>query len=616
MTFKYCYLRVYGLSKVILICAIAAFLVDLSKSYADTFSEHLLVKMPENGTSSRVTFAPELDAAAYHLCTESGVVYVDYEGNRGSKYLWIRERFSPPKTKVTMYVAQKTKRKLVIVFNGKECGPWDGIDSITFSPNQERFAARVFRKNKESGETEHSVVVDGKEGAHFRCVWPPIVFSSDSRKVAYTASVRDKTDKKSKECVVANGRQEKLYDDVRSFCLDDSGNYAYVAMLRKGSALRYYIVVNGKPGKECNQKITDLFLTRSMPVYCVGDRFVVIGRKEGKHYKRIRNFCLAGKGKKQPIYSADIDRKGNEVLVVGQKERKKTYNHIKWVKVSNDGSEITYLVWLKRQGKYHKSVVVDKKLEIPLSEKGRSVYKTFFDKSNKLLAVITRGKSEGKRRVYFKGKYGKEYDDVWNVTFTPDEAHIAYIAKEEDEEEEEERQFVVVDGKEGKRYKSIKNRHSPSKLVFSPDGSKVAYVADARVVAGEKEEPKFSGRFSRGSEHKYLLFSPDSQKIAYFAWLWDDFRHQYDYHLVVDGKLSLRCIGSLSDVKSFRWNPTSTAVAYILKVPDGFKVIFGNTEGPVCKQISDHFIFSDDGKKIAYGAVTEDGIWRKVLEIE
>jgi hypothetical protein len=53
--------------------------------------------------------------------------------------------------------------------------------------------------------------------------------------------------------------------------------------------------------------------------------------------------------------------------------------------------------------------------------------------------------------IVIDGKEGKRYDDiaVGSFVFSPDGKHWAYVAQEND------KQFVIVDGKEGKQYNSI-----------------------------------------------------------------------------------------------------------------------------------------------------------------
>ena len=79
------------------------------------------------------------------------------------------------------------------------------------------------------------------------------------------------------------------------------------------------------------------------------------------------------------------------------------------------------------------------------------------------------------------GKEGKQYDDVYGLTFSPDSKRVAYWAKAGG------KQFAVVDGKEGKQYDetgivcyfdlfAVVFTHS---FTFSPDSKRVAYVAKA-----------------------------------------------------------------------------------------------------------------------------------------
>jgi hypothetical protein len=67
--------------------------------------------------------------------------------------------------------------------------------------------------------------------------------------------------------------------------------------------------------------------------------------------------------------------------------------------------------------------------------------------------------------------------------------------------------FVVVDGKEEKKYDSIGN------LIFSPDSKRVAYAAWAGnkrfVVVDGKEEKKYDGIVTIGGG-KIIFDSPDS----------------------------------------------------------------------------------------------------------
>ncbi|MGA1974777.1 MAG: hypothetical protein ABSG92_04000 [Conexivisphaerales archaeon] len=123
-----------------------------------------------------------------------------------------------------------------------------------------------------------------------------------------------------------------------------------------------------------------------------------------------------------------------------------------------------------------------------------------------------------KQFVVVDGKEGKQYDGIGKgilelasdfylgiPVFSPDSQRVAYVAREG------ERWFVVIDGKEEKQYDDL----GPLTLTFSPDSKRVAYVARVgtkqfvMVVDGKE-----------GKQYEWiggLVFSPDSKRLAYWA---------------------------------------------------------------------------------------------------
>jgi hypothetical protein len=67
--------------------------------------------------------------------------------------------------------------------------------------------------------------------------------------------------------------------------------------------------------------------------------------------------------------------------------------------------------------------------------------------------------------VVVDGKEEKKYDNIGGTIFSPDSKRVAYVAGVGDKE------FMVVDGKEEKIYDAIVG------TIFSPDSKRVAYVA-------------------------------------------------------------------------------------------------------------------------------------------
>jgi len=152
-----------------------------------------------------------------------------------------------------------------------------------------------------------------------------------------------------------------------------------------------------------------------------------------------------------------------------------------------------------------------------------------FSVSPDIKRVAYVAKAGDKEFAVVDGKEGKQYDDVYGLTFSPDSKRVAYWAKAGG------KQFAVVDGKEGKQYDEIGIvcyfdlfavvfTHS---FTFSPDSKRVAYWAKA----GDKEFAVVDGKEGKQYGLMYFLtFSPDSKRVAYVA------KAGLKYLVVVDGK--------------------------------------------------------------------------------
>jgi hypothetical protein len=122
-----------------------------------------------------------------------------------------------------------------------------------------------------------------------------------------------------------------------------------------------------------------------------------------------------------------------------------------------------------------------------------------------------------------------------SLLVSPDSKRVIYAAIVSN------KQFVVVDGKEGKQYDGIGKGY----LMFSPDSKRVAYGAIAGnkpfVVVDGKEEKQYD-EIAKGS----LIFSPDSKRVAYGAIVGDkqfvvidgQEKKQYDGIMIIgDGRI-------------------------------------------------------------------------------
>jgi Tol biopolymer transport system component len=119
---------------------------------------------------------------------------------------------------------------------------------------------------------------------------------------------------------------------------------------------------------------------------------------------------------------------------------------------------------------------------------------------------------EGKQFVVLNGKEGKAYDEARYLTFSPDSKQLAYRAKER------EKYFIVLNGKEGKAYDyiytDIAGIYFLGPIVFSLDSKQLAYVAEEKgkqfIVLNGKEGKVYDKVWNP-------IFSPDSKYIGYNA---------------------------------------------------------------------------------------------------
>ena len=197
--------------------------------------------------------------------------------------------------------------------------------------------------------------------------------------------------------------------------------------------------------------------------------------------------------------------------------------------------------------------------------------------------------SEGKKQfVVFDGKEGKRYDSVDEFDMTPDGKHFAYVAME-GKPEQGGKSFVVLDGKEERKY------HLSYYPLFSLDGKHFAYVAmDASPWQGGKSFVVLDGKESKKyNSVEGLVFSPDSKHFAYIA---KEGKKQF---VVFDGKEGKKY--------DFVVNPTfshnSKHFAYVVR--DGGKsfVVLDGKEGKKYGDVNSNygsFVFSPDDKHYAY----------------
>lgn len=184
--------------------------------------------------------------------------------------------------------------------------------------------------------------------------------------------------------------------------------------------------------------------------------------------------------------------------------------------------------------------------------------------------------------VVVDGKEGKPYDRVSYIKFSPDSKRVAHLAKSG------EKWMIVIDGREERPYDQV------TFPVFSPDSRHLAYMAKEGgnwfLVLDGKEGPRYGY-----DDLLYMMtlsypprFSPDSRRIPYFA------RADKKFFLVVDGKEEKRY-----DYVAFPTFSADGKLAYNATVGNKTFVVINGKEGDPYDSIGVPQ-FSPDGTRLAY----------------
>jgi tetratricopeptide (TPR) repeat protein len=334
------------------------------------------------------------------------------------------------------------------------------------------------------GDNKIYVIVDEKKEKPYDDIGTTLIFSPDSRRVAYDAQLGNK------RFVVVNGEEKKPYDEVGATLIfsPDSKRIAYTAR--------------------------------------VGNQwFVVVDEKEGQPYDAI--------GQSSLIFSPDSKRVAfavemkNKWFVIVDGWQKKQYDGIGSLIFTPDSEGVAYVAHLrnkqfvvvdgKKEGKQYDGILEGTPIFSPDSERmayGARIGNKFF---------VVEDSKENKESK--KSKERKPYDliGLGSFIFSPDSKRVAFAAQLNN------KQFFVVDGREKKHYDSI-----GGSLVFSPDSKRMAYpIIVGKSYMGNKACVVVDGK----KENLYdsiiqgtLSFSPDSKRVAYAA------RVDNKAIVVVDGK--------------------------------------------------------------------------------
>jgi len=379
-----------------------------------------------------------------------------------------------------------------VVIDGKLTEVLPGFirDSLVVSSDGQRFAYKVM-----TDAHLFSIVLDGVVGKAYEAIAPAQpVFSPDGKQLSYIADVKPSPDK-SEQCIVTNGVEGKSYASI----------WPWLKYSPDGKHLFY---AASKTGKIFSPGISGISLG------------VVLDGVEGKEYP----FNGGSMPQQQVTFSPDGKRlafvvwKGKESRAVVDGVEGPSYDDIRSLVFSSDSKKVAFFAT-----RGHQRMVVVNGMEGPsfdLPSPGVAEEPIIFSPDSNHFAY--RALVGKKYRAVLDGTQGKEYTSIdLGTGFSPDGGHFAYSAQVGDAPPSF---CVVVDKVEGKSYVSV------SPPVFSPDGHRIAYWAQAErktMVVVDGVEGEAFGRPAVGP-----VFSPDGRHVAYAAQ-----RSQADPYqvIVVDG---------------------------------------------------------------------------------
>jgi roadblock/LC7 domain-containing protein len=272
--------------------------------------------------------------------------------------------------------------------------------------------------------------VDGIEGKYYDDI-QGLIFSPDNKHVAYVANIEGK------EVLLVDGKKQGSYDyigsnivkDLRVLYSPDGRSMAYGAQIKD----MWTVVVNGKQGKSYDAIGGLIFSPDGAQVAYAAktdDKWTAVANgKEGKSYDAISRLLFSPDGKRL-AYLADAGEK--KIVVV-------------------DGGE----------GKPYASIVEAELMKQKHGCKDEVCWDAFyaekpflFSPDGKRVAYVAK---VGEKRLNVSEKWSvvvggveqRPYDGIGDLNFSPSSRHVAYVAGAEA------KQFVVVDGDEGKQYDGL-----------------------------------------------------------------------------------------------------------------------------------------------------------------
>lgn len=406
--------------------------------------------------------------------------------------------------------------------------------------------------------------------------------------------------------VALDGKEGRTYDAVENIIFSEDGQHiAYVAKEKRendSEDMRSFIVLDGVEGESYNEISLYQFLPGTSELVYTGwnERFVngvgtvseevlVAGKRRSEMFGHIEPHIskdgkvIAFRGDKKEVPDKHDDSCGTTFTVWGWGEEPVIFpGNCGGIGImTEDGSAITYTL---REGREWKSFIRRRDSSvIPVN----SEFVTFSpDGKHYALERQTRDK-KFKSYMVVDGKDGKQYDFIYDrIYFSPDGSKVAYVAVNGDAVVSEDRFVVVNEEKQSQHFSEV------SSLRFSPDSKRLAYVA------GDKPLP--TSKPKAGSELEELP-DPDFENE-------DTPLQSYPRFIVVDGKPGKSYPYPLGNPI---FSPDSRHIVYRVNnenAHQSFLVIDGK-EGIAYDKILTNIKFSPDSSKVVYGVRKGNELW-------
>ena len=364
----------------------------------------------------------------------------------------------------------------------------DGL-RVAYVVGAGQYSEKYQRDEDAEGWQSNKLVVDGKLGSPYWSV-EKLGFSPNSQRVAYIARSTESF------FAVVDGAEYEHYGHTAS--IPDNQQIRDIYQLRFSPDSSSFVYVASSYAAE-------------------GPSFVVVNGKKEKPYASVHEPVFSPNSKRL-AYQAEPQGEFGGFNVINGVEGKKYFSaiHDGGIIFSPDSKRYAYCIEAQKNNDLPRSIIV-----VDDKEQGYCSSDMKFSPNSQHFAYINQN------ILFMNGKASEPYPvkQLRGLHFSPDSQHLAFAAMSD------ELAHMVIDGKEGKKYSQVGENRMQG-IVFSADSKNIAYMAainsgkedssgfriqEWRVVLNDKEE----------KPHRYvsnITFSPDSTKLAYVA------------HNAIDGK--------------------------------------------------------------------------------